>query len=154
MSIMPSETGKPKNNMRSLMILGLVLVFICTAAALILSVTGWNFSSPGRKMKNPVPVTQEAIDDGMFSYMKHCQSCHGADGDGKGERVQRLAVKPPDFTNAAEMNRRRDGELYWRITRGKPPMPAFQDKLTDTERWQLVIYIRSLAPTPNAPKPQ
>lgn len=149
-----ADAQQPKNRMRWLLIAGLALVFVCTAVALILSAGGWNFRSPGRKMKNPVPVTQEAIDDGMFSYMKHCQACHGADGDGKGERVERLSVKPPDFTKAGEMSKRSDGQLYWQITRGKPPMPAFQDKLTDTERWRVVIYIRSLAQNPAPPKPQ
>jgi hypothetical protein len=43
------------------------------------------------------------------------------------------------------MRRRTDGELYWQITRGRLPMPAFEDKLSDLERWQLVDYIRTFA---------
>ena len=43
------------------------------------------------------------------------------------------------------MSRRTDGELFWQITRGRLPMPAFEDKLTDQERWQLVDYIRTFA---------
>ena len=49
------------------------------------------------------------------------------------------------------MGARTDGEIFWQITHGRSPMPAFQGKLTDTERWQLVDYIRSLAKKPDAP---
>ena len=45
------------------------------------------------------------------------------------------------------MDRITDGELFWKISHGRRPMPAFQDKLTERERWQLVDYIRTLART-------
>ena len=38
-----------------------------------------------------------------------------------------------------------DGELYYMITKGEQPMPSFEDKLTDRERWDAVEYIRTFA---------
>ena len=38
-----------------------------------------------------------------------------------------------------------DGQLFEEITKGDLPMPAFEDKLSDEERWQLVDYIRTFA---------
>ncbi len=151
MTIMPANSGKPVKNSRWLIIVGLFAVLLAGAGALVLSVSSWTIPSAAKQMKNPVPPTEDAVDDGMFNYMKHCQSCHGANADGKSGRAEELSVKPSDLTNAREMSRRTDGEIFWQITHGRDPMPAFQDKLTDTERWQLVDYIRSLAQKPDAP---
>jgi mono/diheme cytochrome c family protein len=60
------------------------------------------------------------------------------------------------------MGQMTDGELFWKISHGRRPMPGFQNKLTEQERWELVDYIRTLsqkaasgaAPATNAPAPQ
>src|SRR5215475_12719116 len=82
MTIMPANYGQPKKNNRFLILIALGIIFVVAAVALILSVGSWNIPSEAKKMKNPVPPTDEAVNDGMFNYMKHCQSCHGSDGDG------------------------------------------------------------------------
>jgi mono/diheme cytochrome c family protein len=150
LTIMPASSGQPKGNFRWLFLVGLFAVFLAGAGALFLSVGSWTIPAAAKHMKNPVPATDEAVDDGMFNYMKHCQSCHGADANGKSGRAAELSVKPSDLTDAREMGARTDGEIFWQITHGRSPMPAFQGKLSDTERWQLVDYIRSLAKKPDA----
>ena len=89
--------------------------------------------------------TADALATGKQIYGEHCRSCHGEKGDGHGEKAAELSVAPGDFTDARVMSRRTDGELFWQVTRGRLPMPAFEDKLTDQERWQLVDYIRTFA---------
>lgn len=107
-----------------------------------------------RKLKNPVPATDEAIAAGMQLYGKHCQKCHGENGDGKGEKAAELSVAPSDFTDAQKMRSLTDGELYWQITYGRLPMPAFADKVSEEGRWQLVDYIRIFAQkTPGSRSP-
>lgn len=153
MTLAPSSTGNPgdpanRGARRWAIVLILLGIFVLAAVAIVLTGSGWRIPSAAKKLKNPVPATEDAVDDGMFNYMKHCQSCHGKDGDGKGERAASLSVKPSDFTNAGMMGEHTDGELYWQITHGRPPMPPFQNKLTDTERWELVDYLRSLTKSP------
>jgi mono/diheme cytochrome c family protein len=124
------------------------------AAAIVLLALGvtamnmmknWGESAAARKLKNPVPATAEALGAGKADYSEHCRNCHGERGDGKGEKAAELSVAPGDFTDARKLNGRTDGELYWQITRGRLPMPAFDDKLSDQQRWQLVDYIRTFA---------
>jgi len=38
-----------------------------------------------------------------------------------------------------------DGELFWKITAGRKPMPSFETKLSEDERWMLVDYIRTFS---------
>ncbi len=148
----PSNSQSPRKNYRWAGVLALLVVFAAAATAIILSQGSWAVPSAAKKLKNPVPATEDAIDEGMFNYMKHCQSCHGENGDGNGKRAETLSIKPADFTNANLMSERTDGEIFWQITHGRRPMPGFEDKLSDTERWQLVDYIRSLAQKQGEPK--
>jgi len=51
------------------------------------------------------------------------------------------------------MSQATDGELFYKISEGKKPMPVFKNKLTEDQRWELVLLIRSFAqpvsPAPN-----
>jgi mono/diheme cytochrome c family protein len=136
---------QPANKKRTPILMGLALIFMAAVAAIFYSLTAWNAPRAARRLLNPVPATESAVQDGMFNYQKHCKSCHGENGDGKGDRASELSVMPTNFTNAREMSRLTDGELFWKITHGHRPMPAFESKLTETERWQVVDYIRTFA---------
>jgi mono/diheme cytochrome c family protein len=94
---------------------------------------------------NPVSTTPENLAAAKQNYNSHCASCHGVAGDGKGDKSQGLWNAPTDFRNAARMSRRTDGDFYWVTTRGNWPMPAFENRLTDLERWQLALYIRTFS---------
>lgn len=118
------------------------------AFVLVYSVQNWTALAKARKLKNPFPPSREALAAGMQVYAKHCQSCHGQYGDGKGERASELSVAPGDFTDASKMSGLTDGELYWQVTKGRLPMPAFADKLNEQQRWQVVDYIRTFAQKP------
>ncbi len=70
---------------------------------------------------------------------KNCAMCHGADGKG-GKMGTRDFASP-------EVKKETDAELIEIITKGKPgppKMPAYGDKLKDTEIKDLVAYIRGL----------
>jgi mono/diheme cytochrome c family protein len=139
-----------KPGLRRLAILAIVAALAAGSFALIEFVREHSATARARKMKNPVPATLAALAAGKQSYADHCQRCHGARGDGQGEKAAELAVAPSDFTNAREMGELADGQLFQQITEGHLPMPAFADKLSDEQRWQLVDYIRTFAPGTSA----
>jgi len=130
---------------RRFTLVALFVVLIVGVAALLHAVTGWSTRAAARKLKNPVPATADAVAAGMRVYRQHCQKCHGENGDGKGVKAAELSVAPGDFTDAGKMRSLSDGELFWEITKGQRPMPAFADKLSDQERWQVVDFIRTFA---------
>jgi mono/diheme cytochrome c family protein len=43
-----------------------------------------------------------------------------------------------------------DGAIFWKMSEGNTPMPAFQETFTEEQRWQVVHYVRTLAPAVNA----
>jgi mono/diheme cytochrome c family protein len=140
--------GRPANPPRVGVILLLFVVVAAAGAAFLYYESDWRIPAEMKRVQNPVPATSEAIGAGMMIYMDHCQDCHGENGDGKGPKAEKLSIAPADFTDAHAMSRLTDGELFWQITHGHRPMPGFQDKLTEEERWQAVDYIRTFAQKP------
>lgn len=136
-----------------LVVFGLFLILAAGGAAFLYYHSDWRVPAQVKKLQNPVPASRETIGAGMMVYMDHCQGCHGENGDGKGEKAGHLSIAPANFTDAQVMSAVTDGELWWKITHGRRPMPSFQQKLTDRERWELVVYIRTFAPKPQVGAP-
>ncbi len=105
---------------------------------------GWKAPAKERKVKNPVPGSSASRGRGQKIYADKCASCHGAGGDGNGEMAKALDPLPSNFTDRHMMKEMTDGEIFWKITTGKGPMPSYQKELTDNERWDLVNFLRSL----------
>jgi mono/diheme cytochrome c family protein len=130
---------------RLLVFVALLVVLAAASLALVQYAREWSPSAKAKKMKNPFPATPAALAAAKQSYVEHCQSCHGENGDGKGQKAAELSVAPMDFAKAREMRELADGQLFQEITKGQLPMPAFEDKLSEQERWQLVDYVRTFA---------
>ena len=78
---------------------------------------------------------------------KYCQSCHGVEGLGDGERLEKLEVDVCDFS-IAKFQSQPDGVIFYKITFGRTNMPRHSKKLpNDIDRWLLVNYIRTLSLT-------
>jgi hypothetical protein len=59
-----------------------------------------------------------------------------------------LNPRPADLTQHASLGVPTDAQLFEWITNGFPgsQMPAFRTSLSDTDRWHLVNFIRTMAP--------
>jgi mono/diheme cytochrome c family protein len=97
---------------------------------------------------NPVPASPDSIAAGAELYRAQCVSCHGVNGRGDGPLALTLNPRPADLSVHTVPGVHTDLELYDWITNGFPgsAMPAFAQILSDTQRWHLVNYIRTLAP--------
>ncbi len=140
---MPTRGTPPKK--RTFHIVALSAILLMAAIALSFGINNWLAERRAKRMPNPVPSTEENLKAGAQIYSDHCVQCHGVKGDGKGQKAAQLSVEPGNLTDSKTMHQSTDGELFWRITVGRNPMPAYEDKLTPTQRWQAVDYIRRFA---------
>jgi mono/diheme cytochrome c family protein len=113
-----------------------------TAAADSMS-TKWLSPAPSAAKKNPIAPMQDSIAAGQKIYLKTCALCHGKSGDADGPAVIELNIHPAKLSDP-KLATESDGSLFWKITTGKKPMPAFGKRLSETDRWHLVNYIRTL----------
>ncbi len=105
--------------------------------------TAWVAPAKAAKVKNPVTADSSSTALGKKVYTGKCLSCHGIQGKGDGPMFKVLKKKPGDLTSA-EVKAETDGALFWKVTKGKNPMPTFAKNLTDKERWNVVNYLRTL----------
>jgi mono/diheme cytochrome c family protein len=115
-----------------------------TGACLVLGMFPWVAPDDAKKVKNPFPPTQETLADAEQIFTDNCVLCHGEKGMGDGPGAKTIKVKPANFTDPKLQASETDGALYWKMSNGRGPMPAWKDTLSDKERWELVGYIRKL----------
>ena len=85
---------------------------------------------------NPFDDKPDAVTAGhdLFGQM-NCAGCHAYDLTGG---------MGPDLTDAAWLYGGKPGEIYHTIAEGTPRgMPAWKDKMTSDQIWQVVSYIQS-----------
>ena len=99
------------------------------------------------KMKNPVKSTAESIAAGKTAYNKYCKFCHNEDATGNGALAPK-DTHPPNLIDAKWDHGSTDGEIFTNIKDGIGPkfdMKAMKAKMMDTDIWNVVNYLRSLA---------
>jgi hypothetical protein len=100
-----------------------------------------------RRLRNPLPVTQELMKEARAHFADHCASCHANNGSGQTTIGRNVYPKSPDMRLADTQNLS-DGELFFIIQNGIrfTAMPAWGtgDPAKDSSSWQLVHFIRHL----------
>ena len=106
---------------------------------------------------NPLPATLENIDAGKRIWTRECAVCHGDSAQGEGIFKAGVIPVPPSFNDPGHYGPFTDADYYWRISEGVPwtAMPTWDLVYNETERWQLVTYIRTMftKTTPQPPQP-
>ena len=96
---------------------------------------------------NPIEADEVSIERGKLLYAVNCAQCHGADGSGNGPIAPFLTEKKPANLQSDATQAKSDGTLFLTITNGVPQaMPALNENLTVRERWDVVNYMRTMAP--------
>ena len=97
--------------------------------------------------QNAVPNTAENIDAGRVLFQQNCAICHGPQGRGDG--VAALTMNPRPVNLQLHVPQHPDGFLHYWISEGVQgtQMPAWKEKLSDTQVWQIVRFLRELAAT-------
>ena len=104
----------------------------------------WLSPAASAAKKNPITPTPESLGAGQKIYSKTCVMCHGKAGDADGPAVIELNIHPAKLSDP-KLATESDGALFWKITTGKKPMPAYGKRLSDTDRWKLVNYVSTLS---------
>ncbi len=81
---------------------------------------------------------------GRKIYLARCAACHGETGDGNGHDAIEFGLHPAKLSDP-KLRQEADGALYWKITTGKRPMPDYGSRLSATDRWNLINYLRTLS---------
>jgi mono/diheme cytochrome c family protein len=104
----------------------------------------WQAPAEAAAKKNPLASRPAASAGGKKLFLRNCVECHGEDGTGL-EKKRSADLQLPMVQTQS------DGSLFWKITNGNADrgMPSFS-RLPELQRWQLVLYLRTLQPAKTA----
>lgn len=112
---------------------GFAALLLCLSSAALAQAA---YDSVTADTANPLDGKAEAAEAGraLFGRM-NCAGCHAYDLTGG---------MGPDLTDGSWQYGGKPGEIFHTIADGTPRgMPAWKDKMTADEIWQLVAYIQS-----------
>ncbi|MGP0087787.1 MAG: c-type cytochrome [Steroidobacteraceae bacterium] len=95
------------------------------------------------KMHNPLQATPENLAKGKEHFNTYCAPCHGESAQGNGP-VAHILVKPPKSLLVGAVKDRPDGYIYGVIRDGVLSSPSYAEELPAEQRWQVVMYLRSM----------
>ncbi len=109
---------------------------------------------PAVQTKNPVKPTAESQAKAKSIYQIDCALCHADNGSGKTDLASSMELTMDDWTDPKTLANKQDWELFGIIRNGKGKMPPEDPgRATDTEVWNLIIYIRSFSKAAAAAPP-
>jgi mono/diheme cytochrome c family protein len=125
----------------------MILFLFVFATAFTTKITGgptWKAPATADVNKNPLKGNASSAAQGKITYTTYCAACHGSKGKGDGVAASGLQKPPADHTSKA-IQSQSDGAIFWKMSEGHNPMPAYKGMLSENQRWQLVCFIRTLA---------
>lgn len=105
----------------------------------------WIVPQEYKNLRNPLLPSESVLSSARQIYTDECAQCHGERGKGDGPQARTHTPLPADLTDAKRMVTVTDGEVFYQITQGRRPMPSFKRRLTQDQRWQLVLLVRSFS---------
>jgi mono/diheme cytochrome c family protein len=120
-------------------------VIVGVAVLVFAGITGLGYAGgPSLKDLN-VSQPERDVLSGRVIYSTTCIRCHGVDGKGDGQ----MKFTPPaaDLTSLAVQGKL-DARLFKSVHDGRTntAMGAWREALTDDEIWDVLAYVRTLAP--------
>ena len=121
----------------------LFLILISISLSLYQHHRQWVIPESARQRINPLQSTESHLLSARRVYDEDCAQCHGSTGKGDGPEAKLHDPLPADLTDPKTTSSFTDGEIFYQISEGRRPMPSFKRRLTENQRWQLVLLVRS-----------
>lgn len=94
-------------------------------------------------LMNPLPYTEDNVNEGKVQYTTYCAICHGDKGDGKGTLATREKILGiPAYNDAGRAIT--EGSIYHVIYYGKNAMGSYAGQVSEKERWQIIMHVIDL----------
>ena len=106
-------------------------------------------NSPNGPVRPPAVIDAALLGRGQQRFEIFCTPCHGRAGNGEGMIVQRGFPHPPSFVEG-RLRTADAGVFFDAITNGYGAMYSYADRVSPSDRWAIIAYIRALQFSQNA----
>ncbi len=100
---------------------------------------------PETYRKTPVPFDAISVANGANIFAENCVLCHGPQAKGNGVLAKTFPIPPVDLLTEPHTAKHTAGDFFHWLTHGIPGtgMPAFADKLSEEDRWDVVNFLHA-----------
>ena len=116
-----------------------VIIIIFQLFSLSMRAQEWVVPEDKKGKLSPFQFNEETRKTGERLYTLNCKSCHGIPG--KANFINLVPTPGDPATDKIQHNS--DGEIFYKITAGKGPMPSFRNALSSQDIWNIISYVRS-----------
>ena len=102
---------------------------------------------PETYRKTPVPFDTISVSNGATLFAANCVPCHGPQAKGNGVLAKTFAKKPVDLLTEPHTAMHTAGDFFHWLTYGilEFGMPAWGDKLSEEDRWDVVNFLHAIS---------
>jgi mono/diheme cytochrome c family protein len=111
-----------------------------------------NISGVENPLRKDQAKFKEHVAKGGEIYIRNCMYCHGDNLDGQGHFAKGFNPPPANFQDPGTIAMLQEAYLFWRVAKGGPGlpkestpwnsvMPAWEDRLTEDQIWQVIMYL-------------
>ena len=126
-----------KNKFKILKYSNLLILFLLLTSSVIAQI--WDVPEDKKAVLSPFKFDDVSRKQGEILFQRNCISCHGEPGKGNFVKIN---PEPGDMVSE-KFSKLKDGEFFYKMSNGRGPMPRFMDRLKETERWQIISFIRT-----------
>ncbi len=136
-------------------------MWLCGIVGFAFTISALTEAPAVTELTNPTALTVDSVTAGRGVFVNSCEQCHGASARGGGPLAYTTQIAPADLLSG-HLLQHTDGDIEYWIANGLPGgMPAWQGKLTQTQIWDVVDFLRAIntgqatvagpTPTPGPP---
>lgn len=95
----------------------------------------------------PVPFKASSVAHGLSLFTANCVPCHGPQAKGDGVLAKTLPRQPVNLLMEPHATMHTPGDFFHWLTNGIPEagMPAWEEKFSEEERWDLVNLVHAIS---------
>ncbi|HXX61174.1 MAG TPA: cytochrome c [Candidatus Sulfotelmatobacter sp.] len=119
-------------------------MWLCGIVGFAFTISALTEAPVATAIPNPIPLTVDSVTAGRGVYVDSCEQCHGVSARGGGPLAYTTQIAPADLLSGHLLQHDDSDVEYW-IANGLPGgMPAWQGKLTQTQIWDVVDFLRAI----------
>lgn len=101
------------------------------------------YEAAKENLKNPLPYTEDLVNEGKALYTIYCAICHGDEGNGQGTLAEQEKILGIPAYND-EGRAITEGSVYHVMYYGINNMGSYASQTTEEELWQINHYVMTL----------
>jgi hypothetical protein len=114
-------------------------IFLLNISAISIAQGDWEVPESDKGKLSLLMFDEDIAFEGNQIYAVSCISCHG----NPTQANYTIMSPPPGDVSEERFQIQVDGELFYKIQKGRGAMPSFENSYSENEIWTMVAYIRS-----------